>query len=477
VKAVIYLRISQDRSGEELGVDRQREDCLKLAERRGWDVIAVFIDNDISATSGKARPQWEQMMRMVEAGEVAVVIGWTVDRVLRSGRDRLRMLDAGRAKGITISLVRGSDMDLSTPSGRLVADVLAASAQAEVEFKSDRQKRMHRQAASQGRRVGGRRPFGYEDDGMELRKSEADAVRDAYTDYLAGTPLTQIARRWNVAGLLSGHVREDGTASEWTHSAVRSVLQNPRYMGMRRHQPLDGDEAIYPAAWPAIVPETTWRATIALLGSVAAEFKPRAGRRLLTGIATCGGGTLEDPEECGLGVHVGGNKKGTPPVYRCPTGKHVTRRAEPIEEFISHAVVLRCSRPDALREVAAFLDDGRTAELTEEAERIRLEMDTIARERMQRVITPRQFSLMNADLVAQLETVERRMSVSSTNVGLREFVMRGPTLESWNELGVDRQRVLVSAMMTVQLYSGGRGVRKPPPETIAFKWRDLDEAV
>ena len=47
--AAIYARISRDREGAGLGVERQEADCRALAERLGWDVVAVYVDNDISA--------------------------------------------------------------------------------------------------------------------------------------------------------------------------------------------------------------------------------------------------------------------------------------------------------------------------------------------------------------------------------------------------------------------------------------------
>jgi len=86
MRAAIYLRISQDRTGEELGVERQRQDCEGVAARRGWDVQRVYVDNDTSAKGDKRRPAWEEMMTDVEAGRLDVIIGWTIDRTLRSGR-------------------------------------------------------------------------------------------------------------------------------------------------------------------------------------------------------------------------------------------------------------------------------------------------------------------------------------------------------------------------------------------------------
>ena len=46
-QVVVYLRISEDRTGAEAGVDRQRQDCLDLCARLGITEHAVFMDNDI----------------------------------------------------------------------------------------------------------------------------------------------------------------------------------------------------------------------------------------------------------------------------------------------------------------------------------------------------------------------------------------------------------------------------------------------
>jgi DNA invertase Pin-like site-specific DNA recombinase len=59
VRAAIYARLSADRDGSGLAVERQQEDCEKLCDERGWDVVAVLIDNDMSATSGKRRPGFD----------------------------------------------------------------------------------------------------------------------------------------------------------------------------------------------------------------------------------------------------------------------------------------------------------------------------------------------------------------------------------------------------------------------------------
>jgi len=60
--AAVYARISSD-DGTALGVTRQVEDCRKLAGELGWRIAEKYVDNDISAYSGKKRPRYEGVCR------------------------------------------------------------------------------------------------------------------------------------------------------------------------------------------------------------------------------------------------------------------------------------------------------------------------------------------------------------------------------------------------------------------------------
>jgi DNA invertase Pin-like site-specific DNA recombinase len=51
----VYCRISDDRTGLKAGVGRQEEDCRAVAARKGWGIGEVYIDNDVSAWSGRIR--------------------------------------------------------------------------------------------------------------------------------------------------------------------------------------------------------------------------------------------------------------------------------------------------------------------------------------------------------------------------------------------------------------------------------------
>jgi site-specific DNA recombinase len=66
----LYARISEDSLGLERGVTRQLDDGRALLRSRGWQPAGEYVDNDLSALSGRRRPQYEALMAAVDAGEV-----------------------------------------------------------------------------------------------------------------------------------------------------------------------------------------------------------------------------------------------------------------------------------------------------------------------------------------------------------------------------------------------------------------------
>jgi site-specific DNA recombinase len=84
LRAAIYVRISKDRTGAGLGVARQEEDCAALCRARGWQIVRVYVDNDVSASSGKPRPAWKELLADIKAGRVDAIVCWHVDRLTRS---------------------------------------------------------------------------------------------------------------------------------------------------------------------------------------------------------------------------------------------------------------------------------------------------------------------------------------------------------------------------------------------------------
>jgi DNA invertase Pin-like site-specific DNA recombinase len=76
----IYTRVSHDATGEQTATARQEKACRAFAEVRGWDVVEVFEDVDLSAYQrGVMRPGYEALLRAIQAGDVDGALVWKLD--------------------------------------------------------------------------------------------------------------------------------------------------------------------------------------------------------------------------------------------------------------------------------------------------------------------------------------------------------------------------------------------------------------
>jgi DNA invertase Pin-like site-specific DNA recombinase len=237
MEAAVYLRQFVDLYGDELTISRQREDCLKLCEARGW-TPHEYVDNDRSATKGR-RPAYERMLDDIRASHIGAVVVWDLDRLHRRPIELEHFIDLTDQQHVALASIAG-EADLSTDNGRLFARIKGAVARAEVERKSVRQKRAARQRAEAGIWCIGLRPFGYTESGG-LVAAEAVALREAYFAILANASLYSIAAHWNSAGI------KTVKGKMWTDRTVKRTMLRPRYAGFRFYQ----DEILGKADWPA----------------------------------------------------------------------------------------------------------------------------------------------------------------------------------------------------------------------------------
>lgn len=461
MKVALYLRQSQDRSGEQLGIDRQRDDCGRLIAARGWTVAAEFVDNDVSALSRKPRPQFVAMMARVDAGEFDVIVSRHMDRLLRRLAELENVIE--RCQSTSTTIVTAADgIDTGTDGGRTVARIMASIAQGEVERKAARHRSAAVQAAKQGRRIGGRRPFGYDADGMTVRSDEAALIRQGFVDFLAGESFGEIARRWAAAG------QPTPQGNEWTRYAVREVLLNPRYCALRRHVPTDELSAmrkdperfiVGPAAWPAIVDEPTWRAVARTMSSDDRRRAPIAPKGLLTGLGVCG--------VCGETVQRSGASVAAPQ-YRCRSRQHVTRRAEPIDEYVSSVAVARLSASDASELWTADAPDA--GELMAEADSLRRRRDDLAELVGDGAMTPAQFRTANERVLSRLADIDGRIAAIGQGSPLA-IVAETDVAATWQTLSIAQRRSIIDALMVPVLHLPGRGTRTFRPETVEIRWK------
>jgi len=228
--AALYLRISEDKRDDELGVARQEKDCRELAERKGWPVADVYVDNDISAASGERRPSYERLLEDIESGVIDAVITWELDRLHRRPIELEQFFEVCDRAGVRHLASVGGDVDLSTGDGLLVARVKGAVAAEEITKLRKRVRRKKLELADRGLPAGGRRPFGFAADAVTHVEEEAEAIREAARRVLSGVQPGTIVNEWN----RNGPATVSGTI--WRTNALKRILTSPRIVGLRQHQ-------------------------------------------------------------------------------------------------------------------------------------------------------------------------------------------------------------------------------------------------
>ena len=114
MRAGIYTRISEDREDTQLGVHRQLEDCERLADERGWEVVERYKDNDISAWKGGKRPDYLRMLEDIAAKQIDAVVVWHQDRLHRQPRELEEFFDTCDGAGLTELASVSGDIDLGS---------------------------------------------------------------------------------------------------------------------------------------------------------------------------------------------------------------------------------------------------------------------------------------------------------------------------------------------------------------------------
>lgn len=451
MRAHVYLRQSMDRTQTGAAVERQREDCLRLVRERGWDVERVWVDNDVSASSGRVRPEYARMLAAVERGEVDVIVAWHVDRLTRTLVDLEALIGLAERTDLRIATVTG-DVDLSTDSGRLVGRILASVARGEVERKGARQRRAQQQAAEQGRPAGGRRAFGYASNGVDVVEDEAVLVKAAYADLLAGASLKGIARRWNGAAVLT---TMGGT---WRHDNVRTVLKNPRYAGLRTYR----GEVVGPAVWPALVDEETHAAALALLTMPERRTTSSTARKyLLPGLARCW--------KCGSDVatgHTRHNKR----VYVCRASKCISRAAEPVDDLVERLVIARLSRPDAV-DLLTRDDAPDVAEHRQRADALRGRLDDLAEALADGTLTLAAVRKASDRVRSELADAEALIQDAAQADVMSPIIGADDVSAAWSAADLQQQRAVVAALMDITLTAPKRGRQAFDPTTVVVTWK------
>jgi DNA invertase Pin-like site-specific DNA recombinase len=456
-RAAIYCRISSDPRGLGLGVERQRQDCLDLAQRHGWEVVGTYTDNDVSAYSGKARPQYAALMEAVGSSSVDVVVAWDPDRLHRAPAELESFILVVERAGVDVVTVQAGEWDLSSANGRLTARLLGSIARHESEHKSERVRRALEQNAAAGRSHG-RRAYGWSrehaPDGTAREvvvPEEAAVVRRIAEALLSGESLRSVTAALNDDGVPSP------TGKPWGKNMVRALVLRERNAGLRVHR----GEVVGEGAWEPILDRDRWEQLRAVLSDPQRRTSTGSTAvHLLSGIGRCG--------VCGATLRVALNRG--VPSYRCSANGCVIRRKDDLDDLVTGLIVARLSQLDAVDLFAADDSPERLAAVAE-ADRLRARLDEVADQYADGLIDGRMLERITARLRPQLTEAEARSRVVDSTPLLEGLVGMPDVRAVWEGLSLSRRRAVVDTLMTITLNRTRQGARTFDPEAVRIDWK------
>jgi DNA invertase Pin-like site-specific DNA recombinase len=459
VRAGIYARISEDRDETQAGVGRQVEDCERLAGIRGWDVVERYVDNDLSAYRGSKRPEYRRMLEDIRARRLDAVIVYHQDRLHRQPSELEQFFDVCDGAGLTQLASVSGDIDLATHDGRLKARILGAVARNQSDAASRRLQRKALQVAKEGGVAGGgTRPFGFEADFVTVRESEARVVRELAERLIAGETLRSLCQDLYERGIATS------TGRPWSSTPLRRMLRSARISGQREHR----GEIVAGAQWPAIIaPEQTQRIRALLDDPVRRAARP-ARTYLLRGLlrcAVCGAPLVARPRG-------DGERR-----YICPRGPGLPGQgcvyalAEPLEEFVVEAVLWQLDSPELAE---AIRGNGRpVTDWESQIDGAHAKLEELAGAYAGGAISMREWLVAREPIQQQLDVARRCSAQNGQVMVLAEYLGRSGMLRKrWTGLGFDRQRAVLTAVLSdVLVRPGRRGFNRFDPRRFELVWR------
>lgn len=448
-RAAIYTRLSRNRDGEQsASTQRQEKACRKLAGERGWEVVEVHVDDDVSAYKPRSRPGYSALLASIEAGAVDAVVTWAADRLHRRPVELESFVELIERTGVEVATVQSGPVDLSSAAGRMNARIAVVIAVGESEHRSARTRSAHEQIAAEGRWKGGRRPYGYvpqSDGSMVVDEDEAEVIREAAARVLAGERVGSIVNELNRRGVPTV------TGAPWRTATLRRIVSSRTVAGRRVRRGSDVGEA----KWPPIL-------SVEEVAEVTAVLDRGAKRGRVARVSLLAGNRLRCAE-CGESMRTARRSTGRR-VYRCLACFQQVA-ADPLDESIGEAVVRRLDRADIPR-------PPKKAKKSEDPDRIAADLVALAEDWGSGRMSRAEYLAAREPLEARVANARAERDRAAGSLALVGLVGKGRASAAWATADLDRRQSIVDAM--VAWVEVERSTRRGPGldwDRVHIEWR------
>lgn len=279
LRVFLYIRVSTiEQAKEGYSVGAQEERLHAYAKAKNYTVVKTYIDPGYSG-SNMNRPALQEMIKQVELGAADLVLVYKLDRLSRSQKDTLFLIEDVFLKNAVDFVSMNESFDTSTPFGRAMIGILSVFAQLEREQIRERTIMGKEERAKEGKWHGGGgesrtvKGYDYIDGQLIINEYEAECVKTIFDEYLKGTGLNAIFK-------LTLKKYPNVVKSETT---VRNILLNPIYIGKIKHK---GE--LFKGEHTPIISVDQFNQAQDLLKKRASTSDPARKKYLLSGLLYCG---------------------------------------------------------------------------------------------------------------------------------------------------------------------------------------------
>ncbi|MFI6929266.1 recombinase family protein [Streptomyces sp. NPDC050287] len=242
-RALITVRLTVQTEST-TSLERQIEECESFCALHGWQVVGVARDLSVSAT---AVPPWKrpELSRWLDdrAPEFDVIVFWRLDRFVRRVGDLHQMIEWAESHGDKGLVSATEPFDLTSPTGKATATMIATFAQREAHAAAERVTSSRAHLLTSSRWGGSSPPFGYRTyarDGaryLEVNPKTAEIVREAARRVIGGEPVNAICRDFEERGVPAPadtyQRNKSGKDFIWYPRSLKGILTSPTLLGWK----------------------------------------------------------------------------------------------------------------------------------------------------------------------------------------------------------------------------------------------------
>ena len=279
-RAALYIRVStQEQAQEGYSIGEQRERLIAYCKAHDWAIADIYVDGGYSGSNLK-RPAIQKLM--TETAKFDVVLVYKLDRLSRSQRDTLYLIEEIFLPNTVDFVSMQESFDTSSPFGKAMIGLLAVFAQLEREQIKERTQMGRIARAKLGLyHGGGFNPIGYDyrNGKLTINPYEAEQIRKIFKWYLDGMSLIHITELLHK----EGYTNRYGSWGSW--SSIRNIIVNPIYTGCIQYGGI-----IVKNAHEAIISDEQFQSAQIMRSQRQEQYGNHGfqSKNLLTGLLICG---------------------------------------------------------------------------------------------------------------------------------------------------------------------------------------------